>query len=415
MSTPPASPPGAPTRPALTVREVTTHVRQLLERSELLRDLDVRGEISNFTRHTSGHLYFSLKDEHATLSCVCFRSVAARLPMEPASGQSVIASGRIGVYEKGGRYQLIVEWMQPDGLGALAAALEKLKAKLEAEGLFDASRKRPLPRFPRAIALLTSPTGAAVRDMVTILSRRYPAVRLLIFPTVVQGEEAPASIVTSLRAANDRDDVDLILLGRGGGSVEDLWAFNDEGVARAIFASRIPVVSAVGHETDFTIADFVADLRAPTPSAAAELAVPDAGELRARLEALGQHLRLGLRRRVEIARSRLEALGRRPGLLRPRQMIEERQIRVDEAADTATAALRLRLERLRAGIAQLAAQLTALGPPEVLRRGYAICRLADGAVVRSVDQVSPGQSLRLSVGDGLILGQATGTERAPLG
>jgi len=413
MRNPPPSQAPSPSRAALTVREVTAHVRQLLERSELLQDLDVRGEISNFTRHTSGHLYFTLKDEYAALGCVCFRSAAARLTMEPANGQSVVAGGRIGVYEKGGRYQLIVEWMQPDGWGALAAALEKLKAKLEAEGLFDASRKRPLPRFPRTVAVLTSPTGAAVRDMLTILSRRYPPARVLLYPTVVQGEEAPASIVASLRAANERADVELILLGRGGGSMEDLWAFNDEGVARAIFASRVPVVSAVGHETDFTIADFVADLRAPTPSAAAELAVPDAGELRARLGALEQHLRLGLRRRAEVARGRLDALLRRPGLARPRQMLEERQLRVDEAAEAATAALRLRLERARAKLAHLAAQLTALGPPEVLRRGYAICQLDDGAVVRSVAQVSVGAALQVSVNDGLIRGQATATEPRP--
>jgi len=250
----------------LSVSEVTAYLKQLLDRDEVLQQMVVRGEISNFTSHRSGHLYFSLKDEDSQLSCVCFRRDAQSLDFVPEEGMQVVAHGNVTVYERAGRYQLIVRFMRPDGAGELAARLEKLKARLEAEGLFDPARKRPLPRFPRAIGVCTSPTGAAIQDMIRIITRRYPRVKIVQFPTVVQGEAATLSIVQSLQAAGHYRGLDVIIVGRGGGSLEDLWAFNEEAVARAIFACPIPVISAVGHETDFTISDYVADARAATPS-----------------------------------------------------------------------------------------------------------------------------------------------------
>ena len=390
----------------LTVREITAHIKLLLEHSELLRDVEVRGEISNFTAHSSGHLYFSLKDEHATLSCVCFRSSAARLGFVPEAGQRVIAGGEITVYEKGGRYQLLVRRLRPDGLGALAEALEKLKAKLSEEGLFDPSRKRPLPRFPSAIGLLTSTTGAAIRDMVTVISRRYPLAKLVIFPTTVQGEEAPESIVASLRRANATPGLDVLLLGRGGGSIEDLWAFNDERVARAIFASRVPVVSAVGHETDTTIADLVADVRAPTPSAAAEIVAPDRQELIAGLRGLHQRLALALKRRAETAQHRLAAVGSRPALRQPERLTAEYAFRVDEALQHITAEMQLHTQRCAARMDAVTGKLSALGPPAVLARGYSICRHAeDHSLITSTTQVRPGEAVEITVTDGPFLAE----------
>lgn len=400
-----------PDRGVLTVREVTAHVKQLIDRSELLRDVQVVGEISNFTRHRSGHLYFSLKDEHATLSCVCFRSAAGRLQFEPEDGQRVIAGGEVTVYEKGGRYQLIARWLRPDGMGALAAALEKLKAKLEQEGLFEPSRKRSLPRFPGAIGIVTSPTGAALRDMVTVIGRRFPLVRVKVFPALVQGDGAPASIVSSLRQAEATPGLDVIIVGRGGGSIEDLWAFNDERVARAIFASRVPVVSAVGHETDYTVADLVADVRAPTPSAAAELVVPDCRELMAALAAAGNRLILGIRRRVEAGRSALGALSARPGLRRPQQLLAEYSVRVDEATRHLVDAVRDRHQRHQAALEALGGKLEALGPTSVLSRGYSICqRSADGVVVTNSTQVTPGEDVEITVQRGRITATAKSTE-----
>jgi exodeoxyribonuclease VII large subunit len=399
--------PRRPDRAPLTVREITAHVKQLIDRSELLRDVEVVGEISNFIRHRSGHLYFSLKDEHATLSCVCFRSAAGRLSFEPEDGQRVLAGGEVTVYEKGGRYQLITRWMRPDGMGALAIALEKLKAKLEQEGLFDASRKRPLPRFPGTIGIVTSPTGAAVRDMITVLGRRFPLARLKVFPALVQGEGAPSSIVASLRQADATPELDVIIVGRGGGSIEDLWAFNDERVARAIFASRVPVVSAVGHETDYTIADMVADVRAPTPSAAAEIVVPDCRELLAGLAGLGNRLALAARRRLESGRSGLAALSARPGLRQPQQLLAEYAIRVDEATRDMASAVRNRHQVCRAALEAAAGKLDALGPMGVLSRGYSICRRAeDGSIVTSSTQVTAGEDVEIRVHRGSLVATA---------
>jgi exodeoxyribonuclease VII large subunit len=394
---------------AVSVRELTAYVKRLFDRDEILCDVTVRGEISNLTRHSSGHVYFSLKDDAAALSCVCFRAAAATLRFDLHEGDRVLASGAVTVYEKQGRYQLIVRTMQPDGAGELAAALEALKAKLEAEGLFDPSRKRPLPRFPRRIALCTSPTGAAVQDMVTILSRRCPMTGIVIIPTVVQGETAPASICESIRLANTRDDIDLIILGRGGGSMEDLWAFNDETVARAIFGSSRPTISAVGHETDFTVADLVADLRAPTPSAAAELAVPDCLALGASVTMSGRRLLSALERRLADAQASFASLAEHPLLKRPEAYVEARAQRVDDAATGLTSNMALRLERLQTRVARAEVSLRALSPRAVLSRGYALVTGADGTLIQSINQVQPSQGILAQVADGLIAATVTDT------
>lgn len=397
----------------LTVRQVTAHIKRLLERDELLQDVIVRGEVSNFTRASSGHLYFSLKDEESQLQAVCFRGTAAGLKFDPKDGDRVVAGGSITVYERGGRYQLIVRFMRPDGVGDLAAALELLRARLEAEGLFDPARKRPLPRFPQVIVLCTSPTGAVVQDMVTIIGRRFPLARMVVVPTVVQGEEAPGSIVRALQIANSLPQADVIILGRGGGSIEDLWAFNDERVARAIFASARPVVSAVGHETDFTIADFVADARAATPSMAAEMVVPDRQELLATLDSMARHLRSAILVCLGRVRRRLEQASASPYLQRPQALLEQRQMRLDEAASGLVRAMRRRLERAGAQAQQAFVALEALSPLAVMRRGYAICRRADGALVRRLADVSVGQDIAVTVADGDVLGTVTGLRPAP--
>ncbi len=387
---------------AFTVSEITAYVKRLIEQDELLAEVAVRGEISNFTRHGSGHLYFSLKDEGSQLSAVCFKGNALRLGFEPEAGQRVIARGAINVYEPRGAYQLMVRSMQPDGEGELAVALVKLRAKLEAEGLFEPERKRALPRFPRRIALITSTSGAAVRDLVSVISRRYPPAEILIVPTLVQGEGAPESIIRSLALVGGLGDVDLVIAGRGGGSLEDLWGFNDERVVRAIFACPVPVISAVGHETDFTLADEVADLRAPTPSAAAELAVPDVRELTLELEGHAARARNALLSSTQSLRVEINALLERPVLMRPQAMVEPLLQRADEANDRVPRAVDAAIERSGARLDTAAGTLRALDPTRVLDRGYAIARLATGdrQVVRSVSQAAADAALTITVADG---------------
>ena len=388
-----------------TVSQLTAYLKRLIETDALLQEVQVRGEISNFRRHSSGHLYFSLKDNQALLSCVCFRGSAQGLDFAPAEGQQVVAWGSLGVYEPQGKYQLLVVHMKPDGLGELHQRFEALKAKLAAEGLFAPERKRRLPRFPRRVALCTSPTGAAVQDMINILGRRFPLTRIVLVPTLVQGEQAPASVVESLRRAA-LAGVDVIIVGRGGGSLEDLWAFNEEAVARAIFASPVPVVSAVGHETDVTIADLVADLRAPTPSAAAELVVPDQAELGQHLRSLGQRTRAALQGLARARQVRLARLEQHPLFTRPETLLAPWLQRVDVAAERLAELLGERLREGRHALARLGASLRALDPHEVLGRGYALVRRTrDGALVSRVAQAPAGEALDIAVSDGTIAAQ----------
>ncbi|MBN1639768.1 MAG: exodeoxyribonuclease VII large subunit [Anaerolineae bacterium] len=382
------------------VSEITGHIKQMLDREDLLQDLWLEGEISNWSRSRSGHCYFTIKDAGAAIRAVIWRSLADRLTFSPQDGQAVRAHGRVSVYEPQGQYQFYVDAMQPAGRGALYAQYEALKEKLAEEGLFAAARKRALPTFPRCIGIVTSATGAALRDILNVLRRRWPMVRVVLSPTLVQGDQAPAQIVAALDALYARDDVDVIIVGRGGGAIEDLWAFNDEAVARAIAASPVPVIAGVGHEVDVTIADFVADVRAPTPSAAAELAVPDQVEVGAQLSALSSALAdLMARRLREIA---LDLQAKRQALRRasPALRLSQHRQRVDDLSRDLERLSRYRLTLLRERAAGLCQRLAALDPQSALARGYAIVRGPDERVVRSVAQVHAGDLVTVTVVDG---------------
>ncbi|HEY8496188.1 MAG TPA: exodeoxyribonuclease VII large subunit [Limnochordales bacterium] len=390
-----------------TVQQVTRIIKERLTSDPRLVGVAVRGEISNFKHHGSGHMYFTLKDANSRLRCVMFRSENMRLRFRPEDGMTVIAQGDISVYEAAGDYQLYVRALVPAGQGELALAFEQLKQKLAAQGLFDPARKRPLPLLPRRVGVVTSLHGAALRDILSVIRRRFPEMPVLIAPAIVQGEEGPESVVRAIELINRCPDVDVLIVGRGGGSLEELWTFNDERVAWAIARSRIPVISAVGHETDFTIADFVADKRAPTPSAAAEMAVPEARVLRHNIGSFLARLAAGLQRRLEAGRVRLDLLSRRPALSRPWDLIAQRRQRVDDALVAAARAVQQRIAGHERQLAFLAGKLDALSPLATLARGFAICRRQDtGEVVRSGRQVEPGTPLTIRVQDAEIWGRA---------
>lgn len=396
--------------PVYTVSQVNNYVKRKLDGDELLSGLLVAGEISNYKLYPSGHHYFSLKDGEAALRCVLFKGDAVGLRFRPANGMKVIAFGRVGVYPRDGQYQLYCRQLLPQGVGDLHAAFEALKRKLAAEGLFDPARKKPIPGFPRRIALVTSPAGAAVRDMIRILGERWPMAQVVVVPAKVQGEGAGSEIAAGLDRANREKLADLIITGRGGGSMEDLWAFNEEVVARAIFRSALPVISAVGHEPDVTIADYVADLRAATPSNAAELAVPDQREVRARLDRLGAAMARSVRGELSRGRLKLDALARRRVLTDPRAPIEDGRQLLDGAQRRMAAALEKRLAACRGQTGRLAASLDALSPLKVLGRGYAIARV-DRSVLSSVEQVELGDRLHVRLADGELTATVVGKER----
>ena len=385
-----------------TVTQLNQYIKTLLERDRELASLYVQGEISNYKAHSSGHHYFSLKDRDSTIRCVMFRREAASLRFRPENGMKVMAFGRVSAFPRDGQYQLYCTALTPDGVGDLHVAFEQLKAKLLQEGLFNPAHKKPLPHYPRRIALITSPVGAAVRDMIRILRARWPMAEIRVMPVRVQGVEAAGEIASALQWANYYQVADLIITGRGGGSMEDLWAFNEEIVARAIYHSHIPVISAVGHEPDVTIADFVADQRAATPSNAAELAVPDQKEEGARLAQLRARLAQTMGRRLERAGKELERAARYRALQDPMTYVDDKRMVLDYQRDKLAAGLTAALSREREGFARLTAKLDALSPLKVLGRGYAIPQREDGRVVRSVADVAAGDSLRLRVADGEI-------------
>lgn len=386
--------------PVYEVSEIAFLLRKLLENEPVLQQIAVRGELSNYKRHVSGHHYFTLKDANSRLRCVFFRSRARLLDFEPEDGQQVIALGSIGMYEAGGDVQLYVDQLIPEGAGALHLAFERMKARLAEEGLFDQGRKRPLPPFPKRIGVITSPTGAAIRDIISVARRRHPGVDLLIIPTQVQGEGAAQMIAEAIEAAGRIDDLDLLIVGRGGGSLEELWAFNEEVVARAVANSVHPVISAVGHETDVTIIDFVADLRAPTPSAAAEMAVPDRAALQEGVRSLGARLVSAAHRMAARRRERLVWLRKSRGLARPAEMLRQSQQRLDELVHRMHAWGRTDSERRRRRLETLSGKLDSLSPLATLARGYAICRLPDGRVLRRLGDVEVGGALRVRLVDG---------------
>ncbi len=400
-----------PRPPVWTVGKITRYIQDLLEEDPQLQDVWVSGEISNLSRAASGHLYFTLKDAEAAITCVMWRGDAERLTWQPEHGAAAEAHGRISVYLPRGSYQLYVDALHPAGLGDLHARFEQLRERLKAEGLFDVERKRPLPPFPHGVGIVTSPQAAALRDVLNVLRRRYPLVKVVLAPALVQGDQAPPRIVAALQALDSRDDVDLVLVVRGGGSLEELWAFNEERVARAIAACRHPVVSGIGHETDFTIADFVADLRAPTPSAAAELAVPDQAELRPRIGTCVDQLAGNMARRLSQARLALEQYQKALQRLSPRARVDTSRQRVDELTRRASRTLSHSLALHRAGLAGFQARLAALSPLATLERGYAIVRRADsGAIVRSANQVRAGDALEIRVHDGEFGAEVRGRE-----
>ena len=387
-------------RLTVSVSELNHYIRRVIEHNGYLKDICIKGEISNYKPHPSGHIYLTLKDEGSVLRAVMFRSAATGLRFAPEDGIKVSARGRISVYEPGGVYQLYIESLEQDGEGALYAAYEKLKKKLETEGLFDPAFKKPLPTYPESVCLITASSGAAVRDMMNVLSRRYPQAAVRLLPVSVQGEGAAPQIVKALELANDHHTGDVIIVGRGGGSIEDLWAFNEEMVARAIFASKIPVISAVGHETDFTIADFVADLRAPTPSAAAELAVPSASELRQKLVALQAELFAEIRHGLLSRQKQLEALSRHSALSSLPSIIAEKRITIDHLQKNSQHAFEARLQHLKNRFSVCAGKLDALSPLSALSRGYAYASLSDGTPLRHAVQLTPRTQFLLRVSDG---------------
>ncbi|MGE7826524.1 exodeoxyribonuclease VII large subunit [Paenibacillus sp. NPDC093718] len=438
----------------LSVKDLNRYIRMKMEGDSRLSDVWIRGEISNFTHHSSGHMYFTLKDEGSRIRAIMFATHNQRLPFIPKEGSRVIARGNVSVYERDGQYQFYAVQMQPDGIGSLYLAYEQLKSKLEEEGLFAAERKRPLPRYPKTIGVITSPTGAAVRDIMITIRRRYPQARAILYPVLVQGKGAAPSIVKAIRTMNDMAEADVLIVGRGGGSLEELWAFNEEIVARAIYQSDIPVISAVGHETDFTIADFVADLRAATPTAAAELAVPSSAELRGQLVQRQRQLNQGLQQRLKRSRERLISLQRSPVLVHPRRYMLQHAERLDMLSQRLQGNLKSRLSLVRqrqkslhqglirynprtqaefaarrkdqanrqlmnamqsimkSKVSQLQTEmrhLDALSPLKIMSRGYSLVYdEAEQKLVKSIEDVQLGDLVNVRVSDGQLQCQVWG-------
>ncbi|MHA0855558.1 exodeoxyribonuclease VII large subunit [Paenibacillus sp. CMAA1364] len=430
----------------LSIKDLSRYIRMKMDSDSLLSDVWIRGEISNFTHHSSGHMYFTLKDESSRIKAIMFGSYNQKLPFLPKEGARVIAHGNVTVYERDGQYQFYATHMQPDGIGSLYLAFEQLKKRLELEGLFATTHKQPIPVYPRAIGVITSPTGAAVKDIMITLQRRYPQVHITLYPVLVQGKDAAPSIVKAIEMLNTMAEVDVIIVGRGGGSLEELWAFNEETVARAIYKSAIPIISAVGHETDFTIADFVADLRAATPTAAAELAVPNMADVKASLANMQRQLRQSLRQRVSYHRERLLALQRSPVLVNPKRTLHQHTERLDKLQQQLTRSIRsemkLNKERnsrmhqsllrfnpknqvaavrkhkekndhqlqmamtaiLKTNKNQLGTaikQLDALSPLKVMSRGYSLVYdEQDSHLVKSLEDVKVGDLVKVRLSDG---------------
>ena len=395
-------------RQALSVTQLNEYLKMLLDGDRVLSNVFVRGEISNFKLYSSGHAYFTLKDDAGQLKSVMFRSYFSRLAFLPEDGMRVIAHGRVSVYESSGQYQLYVDDLQPDGAGSLAMRFEQLKRKLAAEGLFDESRKRPLPPMPRRIGVITSPSGAAVHDIINVLGRRFPAAEMILYPSEVQGAQAPAQLISGVEFFSMTGLVDVIILGRGGGSAEDLWAFNDEYLARAVASCSVPVISAVGHESDFTICDFVADRRAPTPSAAAEIAVPDMGEILRGLASLRTGLQTSMKKLILQERRMLNQFTQSRVFARPEQMLDNFRMRLDEREANLGRAVGQTLLQKKQSTARVAGKLEALNPLAVLSRGYATVS-REGISVTSIEQINDNDTLDIRFADGSV--RATVSQR----
>ena len=393
---------------AFSVTQINEYIKMTLESNPVLRDVWLRGEISNFkSNYSSGHMYFSLKDESSSIRAVMFRGYSSRLKFRPESGMRVMVHGKISTYAVSGDYQIIIDDMQPDGAGALAIAFEQLKARLSAEGLFDPERKKPIPPFARSVGVITSASGAALHDIINVSGRRCPSARIVIYPAYVQGELAPRSLAGGIKFFNDKHPVDVIIIGRGGGSAEDLWCFNDENLARVIAESEIPVISAVGHETDFTICDFVSDMRAPTPSAAAEIALPDTVELRSRISHLRHKADMTVSRRTLMLESRLDALRKSCELHSPVRVLEEKSaklVRLDEKLDVL---VKSRIDGSDNRFRMLCARLEGVNPLAVLSHGYAMVEGEDGKIISSVSELEIGNKVKIGLSDGSALAEIT--------
>ena len=386
----------------LSITQINEYIRSMMDSDVLLAGLAVRGEISNYKIYPSGHHYFTLKDEGASLRCVMFKGNAIRLKFRPENGMKVIALGKISVFPRDGTYQLYCSGLVMDGIGDLYAAFEQLKTKLAAQGLFDPAHKKPIPKYPGIIGIITSSAGAAVHDMLRILNKRYPLAQVRLLPVRVQGAEAPSEIVAAIDYANYHKLADLLIVGRGGGSIEDLWAFNDEHVAYAIFHSEIPVISAVGHEPDVTISDFVADMRAATPSNAAELAVPDQDALRQNLDSMSAFIANQLSRQLKNARAQLTMLSRSPSLTSPDQYILQRKKTLELLKGRVFTAQTRTIHRDKQRFIAATAKLDAMSPLKVLTRGYAMVENENGTLVRSVKQINTGANLYVCLSDGVL-------------
>lgn len=383
-----------------TVAQVNEYVKCLIEEEMLLQDIYVCGEVSNFKKHSSGHFYFTLKDSSSEIRAVMFRSYAQKVKFNIENGLKVIVRARVGVFESAGMYQLYVNTMQPEGMGALHLAFEQLKSKLLKEGLFDETHKRPIPKFPKRIGIITSPTGAAVRDIINIATRRYNLASLILFPSLVQGEEAAGQLISGIDYFNITESVDVIIIGRGGGSIEDLWAFNDEYLARAIYNSKIPVISAVGHEIDFTICDFVADLRAPTPSAAAELATPNLADIAAKIDGFKSRSILAISSLIEEYKTRLEYISSSKVFKSPISMLEIPKLRFSAAKKGLISTFTRAVMTKRNDFSQKVAKINALNPLSILSRGYATVTSDEGKTIKSINDIEKNSKISIRFLDG---------------
>ncbi len=393
---------------AMTVTQLNEYIKRLIDNNPVLGNVHVKGEISNFKNHYStGHFYFTIKDEGGMIRAIMFKSQASKLRFIPEDGMKIVAHGRVSAYVRDGQYQIYCDNLEPDGVGALYIAYEQLKRKLEAEGLFDPSLKKPLPKIPARVGIITSATGAAVRDMINVCGRRFPCAKLILYPSLVQGDEAPAQLIEGIRYFNATGSADVIIIGRGGGSIEDLWAFNSEALARCIVQSRIPVISAVGHETDFTICDFVADRRAPTPSAAAELAVPDTEELRRKINNIvtrEQNVLMGV---IKRHREVLRLCESSRALQNPMNFIDDKRLNLVRLEEKLNGAEESILSEMKHRLSAEVGRLNALNPLAVLERGYsAVYNQGDGSLVKSVSQVKEGDLLTFQTTDGEIDAEA---------
>ncbi len=384
----------------------------LIDHDEILMSVSVRGEISNFTNHyKTGHFYLTLKDEGSLIKAVMFRGNASKLKFMPENGMKVVVTGRVSAYVRDGQYQIYIETMEPDGVGALYIAYEQLKKKLTAEGLFDRSKKKPIPKIPTRVGIVTSPTGAAVRDIINILGRRFPLCKPVLYPSLVQGDGAPAQIMAGIDYFNATKSVDVLIVGRGGGSLEDLWAFNNEELCRKVAASEIPIISAVGHETDFTLCDFAASVRAPTPSAAAELAVPESTELVRKIGNVQTRMELLCTQKIKLSREKLSRLATSRALTTPMNFIDDKRMMLGVAAEKLDSRMEKILERKKAMLGATTAKLDALNPLAVVSRGYSAVFDTEGKLVKSVEQTKVGQTVSFMLTDGKISAEVKTVEK----